>query len=207
MYINFKYTQAHEITACRGQPRKGTQLKKDEADHEKNGMFLARLQQIFKLSSIGIIYCLHSQKRKQMITATLILIFVYILLGKDTKPLMDRLKNIDWNKLYADVRDKIRIYGKKAGRIAAKPLLIFYYVLKDKSLSSKERLLIYGCIFYVISPVTIIPQRVFRLLGVMDEATAIVFVIRKIRDKITPEVIAKADTTIEEWFGEPANVC
>ena len=41
---------------------------------------------------------------------------------------------------------------------------------------------------------------------VMDEATAIVLVIRKIRGKITPEVIAKADATIEEWFGEPASV-
>ena len=140
-----------------------------------------------------------------MITATLILIFVYILLGKDTTPLMDKLRNIDWNKMYADVRDKIKVYGKKAGRIAAKPLLIFYYVLKDSSLTSKERLLIYGCIFYVISPVSLVPQRVFRLLGVMDEATAIVLVIRKIRNKITPEVIAKADATIEEWFGEPAS--
>jgi len=135
-----------------------------------------------------------------MITATLILIFVYILTGRDPKKLIDRLKNIDWNKLYTNTWDKIKLYAKKAGRIAAKPLLIFYYVLKDDSLTSKQRLLIYGCIFYVISPINLIPQSVFKLLGVMDEATAIVLVIRTVRDKITPEIIAKADATIAEWF-------
>lgn len=141
-----------------------------------------------------------------MITATLILIFVYILTGRDPKHLIDRLKNIDWEGMYRSVKDKILIYGKKAGRIAAKPLLIFYYVLKDPSLTSRDRMLIYGCIFYVISPINLIPQRVFKLLGVMDEATAIVLVIRKVRDKITPEIIAKANATIAEWFDEPASV-
>lgn len=141
-----------------------------------------------------------------MITATLILIFVYILTGRDPKHLIDRLKNIDWEGMYRSVKDKILIYGKKAGRIAAKPLLIFYYVLKDPSLTSRDRMLIYGCIFYVISPINLIPQRVFKLLGIMDEATAIVLVIRKVRDKITPEIIAKANATIAEWFDEPASV-
>ncbi len=141
-----------------------------------------------------------------MITATLILIFVYILTGRDPKHLIDRLRNIDWEGMYQSVKDKILIYGKKAGRIAAKPLLIFYYVLKDPSLTTRDRMLIYGCIFYVISPINLIPQRVFKLLGVMDEATAIVLVIRKVRDKITPEIIAKANATIVEWFDEPASV-
>lgn len=141
-----------------------------------------------------------------MITATLILIFVYILTGRDPKHLIDRLRNIDWEGMYQSMKDKILIYGKKAGRIAAKPLLIFYYVLKDPSLTTRDRMLIYGCIFYVISPINLIPQRVFKLLGVMDEATAIVLVIRKVRDKITPEIIAKANATIVEWFDEPASV-
>ena len=141
-----------------------------------------------------------------MITATLILIFVYILTGRDPKHLIDRLRNIDWEGMYQSMKDKILIYGKKAGRIAAKPLLIFYYVLKNPSLTTRDRMLIYGCIFYVISPINLIPQRVFKLLGVMDEATAIVLVIRKVRDKITPEIIAKANATIVEWFDEPASV-
>ena len=138
-----------------------------------------------------------------MITLTLILIFAYVVAGKNPNQLIEKLKNVDLQEKYADISQKIKVYAKKAGRIAAKPLLIFYYVLKDESLTSKDKMIIYGCILYVISPVSIIPQHVFKLLGVMDEATAILVVIRKVRDKITPEVIAKADATIAEWFDEP----
>ncbi len=141
-----------------------------------------------------------------MITATLILIFIYIIMGKDPKELMEKVKNIDWNSLYLTLKQKIKTYARAVGRIAAKPLLILYYVLKDESLSSKDRMLIYGCILYIVSPVSLIPQHVFKLLGVVDEATAILVVIRKVRDKITPEIIQQAEETLSEWFDEPESV-
>jgi len=135
-----------------------------------------------------------------MITVTLILIFIFVITGRDPQPLMEKLKNVKWRDLYLGIGQKIKVYALKAGRIAAKPLLIFYYVLKDESLTTKDRMVIYGCILYVISPVTLIPQRVFRLMGVMDEATAILLVIQKVRDKVTPEVIMKAEVTLAQWF-------
>lgn len=141
-----------------------------------------------------------------MITATLILIFIYIIMGKDPKELMEKVKNIDWNSLYLTLKQKIKTYARAVGRIAAKPLLILYYVLKDESLSSKDRMLIYGCILYIVSPVSLIPQHVFKLLGVVDEATAILVVIRKVWDKITPEIIQQAEETLSEWFDEPESV-
>lgn len=141
-----------------------------------------------------------------MITLTLILIFAYVVAGKDPKELMEKLKNVNLREKYADLSQRIKVYAKKAGRVAAKPLLIFYYVLKDESLTSKDKMIIYGCILYVISPVSIIPQHVFRLLGVMDEATAILVVIRRVRDKVTPEIIQKAEATLAEWFDEPESV-
>lgn len=141
-----------------------------------------------------------------MITLTLILIFAYVVAGKDPKELIDKLKNVNLREKYADLSQRIKVYAKKAGRIAAKPLLIFYYVLKDESLTSKDKMIIYGCILYVISPVSIIPQHVFKLLGVMDEATAILVVIRRVRDKVTPEIIQKAEATLAEWFDEPESV-
>ncbi len=141
-----------------------------------------------------------------MITLTLILIFAYVVAGKDPKELIDKLKNVNLREKYADLSQRIKVYAKKAGRVAAKPLLIFYYVLKDESLTSKDKMIIYGCILYVISPVSIIPQHVFRLLGVMDEATAILVVIRRVRDRVTPEIIQKAEATLAEWFDEPESV-
>lgn len=141
-----------------------------------------------------------------MITLTLILIFAYVVAGKDPKELMEKLKNVNLREKYVDLSQRIKVYAKKAGRVAAKPLLIFYYVLKDESLTSKDKMIIYGCILYVISPVSIIPQHVFRLLGVMDEATAILVVIRRVRDRVTPEIIQKAEATLAEWFDEPESV-
>ncbi len=141
-----------------------------------------------------------------MITLTLILIFAYVVAGKDPKELMEKLKNVNLREKYADLSQRIKVYAKKAGRVAAKPLLIFYYVLKDESLTSKDKMIIYGCILYVISPVSIIPQHVFRLLGVMDEATAILVVIRRVRDRVTPEIVQKAEATLAEWFDEPESV-
>jgi len=141
-----------------------------------------------------------------MITLTLILIFIYVVTGRDPKELIEKVKNVNLRERYADILQKIKVYAKKAGRIAAKPLLIFYYVLKDESLTSKDKMIIYGCILYVISPINLIPQHVFKLLGVMDEATAILVVIRKVWDKITPEVIQKAEATLAEWFDEAADV-
>lgn len=141
-----------------------------------------------------------------MITITLILIFAYVVAGKDPKELIEKLKNVNLREKYADFSQRIKVYAKKAGRVAAKPLLIFYYILKDESLTSKDKMIIYGCILYVISPVSIIPQHVFKLLGVMDEATAILVVIRRVRDKITPEIIQKAEATLAEWFDEPVDV-
>lgn len=137
-----------------------------------------------------------------MITITLILIFAYVVAGKDPKELIDKLKNVNLREKYADLSQRIKVYAKKAGRIAAKPLLIFYYVLKDDTLSSKDRMLIYGCILYVVSPINLIPQHVFKLLGVMDEATAIFVVIRKVSNNITPEIIQKAEATLAEWFDD-----
>lgn len=141
-----------------------------------------------------------------MITLTLILIFAYVVAGKDPKELIEKLKNVNLREKYADLSQRIKVYAKKAGRVAAKPLLIFYYVLKDESLTSKDKMIIYGCILYVISPVSIIPQHVFRLLGVMDEATAILVVIRRVRDRVTPEIVQKAEATLAEWFDEPESV-
>lgn len=137
-----------------------------------------------------------------MITATCLLILAYLLVGKDIKPLLKKLKGVDWQSLFAEVFDKIKIYSAKAGRFATKPLITFYYVLKDGDLSLTEKAMIYGCILYVISPVSIIPQSVFKILGVMDESAAVLFVYKKIKDKITPAIAQEVEYTLNKWFDE-----
>ena len=45
-----------------------------------------------------------------------------------------------------------------------------------------------------------IPNSVYKLLGVLDDGVAMLYVYKKIKDKITPEINAKVEDTLNEWF-------
>lgn len=77
----------------------------------------------------------------------------------------------------------------------------FYYVMADERTTLLDRVLIYAAIVYTISPVSLVPAAVYKLLGVLDEGVAVVYVYRKVKDKITPEIKAKAEAKLDEWFG------
>lgn len=74
-------------------------------------------------------------------------------------------------------------------------------MLQDDNTSTKDRVLIYAAIIYTILPMDLIPKSVYKLLGVLDDGAAILFVYRKIKDKITPEIMMKVEDTLNEWFG------
>jgi uncharacterized membrane protein YkvA (DUF1232 family) len=87
------------------------------------------------------------------------------------------------------------------GRAAATPLLQLWYVLRDANTSTKDKVLIYAALVYTILPMDLIPRRVYRLLGVLDDGAAVLFVYKKIKDKITPEIMMKVEDTLNDWFG------
>lgn len=136
-----------------------------------------------------------------MLITICILILAYSILGKDISPLMERVRNIDWRSRIRRLIDTLRPWALKAGRIATRPLLQFYYVMDDDNTSTLDRVLIYAAIIYTISPINLLPAAVYRFLGVLDEGAAILFVYKKIKEKITPEVNARVENTLNEWFG------
>ena len=136
-----------------------------------------------------------------MMTTICVLILAYWIMGKDIKKLLAKVKGIDWQGKANEVIDKLRPYALKVGRVAAKPLLQFYYVMTDSKTSTLDRVLVYAAIIYTISPVSLVPASVFKLLGVLDEGAAVMYVYKKIKDKITPEIEAKVNDTLSEWFG------
>ena len=136
-----------------------------------------------------------------ILIGTSILILAYMIMGKDVKPLLERVKNIDWHGQIRGLMNTLRPWALKAGRVATRPLLQFYYVMDDDSTSMLDRVLIYGAIIYTISPINLLPAAVYRFLGVLDEGAAILYVYKKIKDKITPEINAKVENTLNEWFG------
>ena len=122
-------------------------------------------------------------------------------MGKDVKPLLERVKNVNWRGKINALMDKLRPWALKAGRVATRPLLQFYYVMDDDDTSTLDSVLIYAAIIYTILPMDFIPSVIYKFLGIIDDGVAMLFVYKKIKDKITPEINAKVEDTLNEWFG------
>ena len=136
-----------------------------------------------------------------MLIATSLLILVYMIMGKDVSTLLNRVKNVDWRGEIYRLMDELRPWAIKAGRIATRPLLQFYYVMADEHTSLLDRLLIYAAIIYTILPMDFIPRIANKFLGILDDGVAMLYVYKKIKDKITPEINSKVEDTLNEWFG------
>ncbi len=130
-----------------------------------------------------------------------LLILAYLIMGKDISELLEKVKNVDWRGKINALMDKIRPWAMKAGRAAARPLLQFYYVLDDDNTSILDRVLIYAAIIYTILPFDLVPSAVYKFLGVLDDGAAMLYVYKKIKNRITPEINAKVEDTLNEWFG------
>ncbi len=136
-----------------------------------------------------------------MLTIICITVLAYFIMGKDFSFLLEKVKNIDWREKADELFKIIRPYAIKVGRAAATPLLQFWYVLHDDNTSTLDRVLIYAAIIYTIVPMDLIPRSVYKLLGVLDDGAAMLYVYKKIKDKITPEIMMKVEDTLNEWFG------
>ena len=136
-----------------------------------------------------------------MLITISLLILVYMILGKDVSTLLERVKNIDWRGKFNALMEKLRPWALKAGRVATRPLLQFYYVMDDENTSTLDRVLIYAAIIYTILPMDFLPRAIYKFLGVLDDGVAMLYVYKKIKDKITPEINAKVEDTLNEWFG------
>ena len=130
-----------------------------------------------------------------------LMILVYMIMGKDISELLEKVKNIDWRGKINALMDKLRPWALKAGRVATRPLLQFYYVMEDENTSTLDRVLIYAAIIYTIIPMDFLPRSVFKFLGVLDDGMAMLYVYKKIKNRITPEINRKVDDTLNEWFG------
>ena len=130
-----------------------------------------------------------------------LLILAYLIMGKDISGLLEKVKNVDWRGKINALMDKLRPWAIKAGRAATRPLLQFYYVMDDDNTSTLDRVLIYAAIIYTIIPMDFLPRSVFKFLGVLDDGMAMLYVYRKIKNRITPEINRKVEDTLNEWFG------
>ena len=129
------------------------------------------------------------------------MILAYWVMGKDVSGLLEKVKNVDWRGKMNALWEKLRPWALKAGRVAARPLLQFYYVMEDENTSTLDCVLIYAAIVYTILPLDLVPRTVYKLLGVLDDGVAMLYVYKKIKSKITPAINLKVEETLMEWFG------
>ena len=136
-----------------------------------------------------------------MLIVISILVLVYSILGKDVSSLLERAKRVDWRNKVVALMDRLRPWALKAGRVATKPILTFYYVMADENTSTLDCLLIYGAIIYTILPMDLLPRSIFKFLGLLDDGVAVLYIYKKVKGLITPAISAKVEYTLNEWFG------
>ena len=141
-----------------------------------------------------------------MILTICILVLVYLMMGKPVDELLDELKQVDWKAKFAELWEKLKTYALKAGRVATKPILTFYYVMRNAETTTLEKALIYGAIAYIVIPSDLLPRRVMGLLGILDDAAVIAYVYNKISKKITIKITNNMEETLDNWFGAEAVV-
>lgn len=136
-----------------------------------------------------------------MLITISLLILAYMILGKDISHLLAKVKNVDWRAKINALMDKLRPWALKAGRVATKPLLQFYYVMADEATPVLDKVLVYAAIVYTILPFDLIPSVVYKFLGVLDDGVAMLFVYKRVKERITPEINARVEHTLNDWFG------
>lgn len=95
----------------------------------------------------------------------------------------------------------LRKFALKAGRSAARQLLRLYYVLKEGDLTSSEKIWVYAALVYILVPGDLIPRRIFRFIGLADDAAAVAYIVTKVNKKLTPLIEQHVEMKLDEWFG------
>ena len=113
---------------------------------------------------------------------------------------------MDWKGICDKTWAVIKEYAKKGGRLACEPLLKLWFVLDDPGTTTWERAMIYAAIIYTVSPVSLIPAYLYRFLGMLDEGAAVLYVIKKVHDKMTPAIENKVQDVLDDWFGPECSV-
>lgn len=120
--------------------------------------------------------------------------------------IIESIKNIELPDVLKSCFGKIAAGAKRLGRFTTGQLLRLYYVLKEGELSGSEKAWIYAALVYVLVPGDLLPRRLFRVLGITDDALALGYVIAKVKDKITPLIEQKVAMQLDKWFGYEINM-
>lgn len=106
---------------------------------------------------------------------------------------------------YQELLDRIMDYAMKVGRVAVRPVLLLYYVMRSNETPWKDKLTIFGALAYLVFPVDLLDAKRLPVLGWLDEITSLAIAIQRMSKYITPEIETKVDNILDRWFPEYAD--
>ena len=119
------------------------------------------------------------------------------------KSVSDTMTNndVDWKRKAQGLWSLIVAYGKKAGRAGARVVLKFFYVMQYGDLTATERAMVYVGIVYIVVPRDLLPRKLLRWVGLLDDIGVAAWVFNRIDRSITPEIERRVEATLDRWFG------
>lgn len=100
------------------------------------------------------------------------------------------------------LKSKLIRYAKVAGREVVEKALWLYYASRSPATPIWAKTAIYGALGYFISMIDAIPD-LTPIIGYTDDLGVLVAALATVSAYITPEVKAKANEKLRQWFGEP----
>lgn len=105
------------------------------------------------------------------------------------------------NGKFTALFSKMAVLAKRLGRATTRQLLILYFVLTEGDMTSAQKAWIYAALLYVLVPGDLLPRRVFGMLGITDDVAAVAYVVKRIKDHVTPQILQKVEMQLDRWFG------
>lgn len=104
--------------------------------------------------------------------------------------------NLDYNALWTHITK----WSRKAGRAATRPVLLMWYVMRNKDTPRADKWAIFGSLAYLILPIDILDSKRLPIIGWLDEVASLAILVQKMSKYITPEMEMKADAQLDKWF-------
>ena len=96
-------------------------------------------------------------------------------------------------------------YSKKAGRVAARPMLLTYFVMMDSKTPASDKVALATAIAYVVLPFDLISTKRFPIIGWFDEVMSLSVAYSKVQSHVTREMERKTDELLDKWLPKYTN--
>ena len=103
---------------------------------------------------------------------------------------------------YAVLWEKVKDYARKAGRVSTRPVLLLFYVMKSKETPTKDKLIVFSTLSYLVLPIDILDAKRLPFIGWLDEVASLSIAFQKMCKHITPEMETEVDRVLDRWFQE-----